>query len=209
MHTIDKTRDSNSPSFDDMEALLAGAPIVTQDLPGHTRAAVALVVGRNRDGYRILFIERAAHPDDPWSGNIGFPGGKVEEGDDGCRRTAERETLEEVGLDLSGARYLGRLSDVHGAHLPVLVSCFVYGVDRIDGPLTLSDEVKDAFWVSLDDLGDPRRQGVHHFDFAGDRFQGPCIDLPVADKPVLWGPTHRLVMEFLRILGLQRGGGGP
>ena len=206
MHTIEKAWGSNWPSFDEMASLLGKADIIRQTLPGHTRAAVALVVGRERNGYSILFIERAAHPDDPWSGNIGFPGGKVEEGDDGCRRTAERETLEEVGIDLSGARCLGRLSDVHGAHLPVLVSCFVYGVDRIDGTLILSDEVKDVFWVSLDDLSDPRRRGVHPFDFAGDRFQEPCINLPVADKPVLWGLTHRLVMEFLRILGLQRVG---
>jgi len=187
-------------SFDTMAALLARADIRTQNLPGHTWAAVALVIGRDGDGYRMLFIERASHPDDPWSGNIGFPGGKVEEGDSGCRQTAERETLEEVGLDLTSARYLGRLSDVHGAHLPVLVSCFVYGLESVDGPLIHSSEVEDAFWVSLDDLTDPRRRGLHTFSFAGDRFEGPCINLPVADKPVLWGLTHRLVMEFLEIL---------
>ena len=193
------------PSFDAIETLLAKAHIIRQTLPGHTRAAVALVIGRDRDGYRILFIERASHPDDPWSGNIGFPGGKVEEGDNGCRQTAERETLEEVGLDLSTARYLGRLSDVHGAHLPVLVSCFVYGMESTTAPLSPSDEVEDAFWVSLGDLVDPRRRGLHDFDFAGDRFQGPCINLPVPGKPVLWGLTHRLVMEFLHIIGAQGG----
>lgn len=187
-------------SFDAMAALLATAAIQVQDLPCHKRAAVALVVGRDGDGYRVLFIERASHPDDPWSGNIGFPGGKVEDGDGDCRQTAERETLEELGLDLAPARYLGRLSDVHGAHLPVLVSCFVYGLERIDAHLSLSSEVEDAFWIPLDDLTDPRRRGLHTFSFAGDRFQGPCINLPVADKPVLWGLTHRLVMEFLEII---------
>ncbi len=209
MHTIEKTSESTCPGFDGIAALLGKADIVRQDLPGHTRAAVALVVSLHGDDCRILFIERAAHPDDPWSGNIGFPGGKVEDGDEGCRRAAERETLEEVGLDLSGARFLGRLSDVHGAHLPVLVSCFVYGVDRVDLRLTLSDEVQDAFWLPLDYLADPAHRGVHQFDFAGERFQGPCINLPYPDKPVLWGLTHRLAMEFLRILGLQRGGSEP
>jgi 8-oxo-dGTP pyrophosphatase MutT (NUDIX family) len=189
-------------SFDAMAALLAKADIVRQTLPGHTRAAVALVIGRDGDGYRILFIERAAHPGDPWSGNIGFPGGKVENGDNGCRSTAERETREELGLDLSGARLLGRLSDVHGAHLPVLVSCFVYGVENTDVPLVLSDEVKDAFWLPVDYLVDPRNKGVHEFSFAGDRFQGPCIVLPYPDKPVLWGLTHRLLMELLAILAV-------
>lgn len=188
---------------------LAAARISLRTLPGHTRAAVALVVARAGDGCRILFIERAAHPQDPWSGNIGFPGGKVEEGDDGCRRTAERETLEEVGLDLAGARFLGQLSDVHGAHLPVLVSCFVFGIDRVEEELALSDEVKDAFWLHLDYLLDPSHRGVHTFSFAGDRFQSPCIRLPYPDKPVLWGLTHRLVMEFLQIVAPDGAGAEP
>lgn len=186
--------------FAGVAADLAAADIDLQNLPGHTRAAVALLLGVEGDGLRIFFIERATHPDDPWSGNIGFPGGKVEEDDNGSRRAAERETMEEVGLDLSFASYLGRLSDVHGAHLPVLVSCFVYGLDSTALPLTLSSEVKDAFWVSLDDLKDPLRQGTHDFKFAGDCFQSPCIRLPFDNKPVLWGLTYRMVREFLEIL---------
>lgn len=200
MHTIEQIRDSNCLTFDNIAARLDKATTIRQTLPGHTRAAVALVIGREGDGCRILFIERAAHPGDPWSGNIGFPGGKVEDGDNGCRSTAERETREELGLDLSTARYLGRLSDVHGAHLPVLVSCFVYGMESINVPLSLSDEVKDAFWLPLDYLLDPRNKGVHEFGFAGDRFQGSCINLPYPDKPVLWGLTHRLLMELVAIL---------
>jgi len=207
MHSIDETRGDNRLSFSTIAERLAGAMISLRTLPGHTRAAVAMVIGLEREGCRVLFIERAAHPQDPWSGNIGFPGGKVEDGDDGCRRTAERETLEEVGLDLSSARYLGRLSDVHGAHLPILVSCFVYGVERTDIPLAISDEVKDAFWIPLEYLLDQANRGVHNFTFAGDSFQAPCIRLPYPDKPVLWGLTHRLVMEFLGIVDGERGEG--
>jgi 8-oxo-dGTP pyrophosphatase MutT (NUDIX family) len=187
-------------SFDALADLLARADIDRQSLPGHTRAAVALVIGREGDSYRVLFIERAAHPGDPWSGNIGFPGGKAEDGDEGCRHTAERETREEVGLDLAAARYLGRLSDVHGAHLPVLVSCFVYGLETSGATLSLSSEVKDAFWLPLEYLLDPRHRGSHPFTFAGDSFRSPCIVLPYPDKPVLWGLTHRLVMELLEII---------
>jgi 8-oxo-dGTP pyrophosphatase MutT (NUDIX family) len=197
---MNELQQGECPRFDQVAERLAGAKISLRSLPDHTRAAVAMVIGRDGAGCRVLFIERAAHPQDPWSGNIGFPGGKVEEDDDGCRRTAERETEEELGLDLAGARYLGRLSDVHGAHLPILVSCFVYGVDRIDLPLDLSDEVKDAFWLPLDYLMDPANRGIHTFTFAHDRFQAPCIRLPYPDKPVLWGLTHRLMMEFLQIV---------
>jgi len=168
-----------------------------RDIPGFRRAAVALILSKVESGYRMLFIERATHPSDPWSGNIGFPGGKVEKDDTDARHAAERETMEELGIDLGRAEYLGRLSDHDGAHLPVLLSCFVYGMVEEKLDFTISDEVKDVFWLTVEELTDPGRCGMHEFTFAGDRFESPCVHLPYDDKPVLWGLTYRLVTEFL------------
>jgi len=168
-----------------------------RDVPGFRRAAVSLILSQTGSGYRMLFIERATHPGDPWSGNIGFPGGKVEKDDADTRHAAERETLEELGLDLGRAAYLGRLSDHDGAHLPVLLSCFVYGIVEETVAFTISEEVKDVFWLTIDELTDPGRRSMHEFTFAGDRFESPSIVLPYEDKPVLWGLTYRLVHEFL------------
>ena len=49
----------------------------------------------------ILFIRRAARRGDRWTGHVAFPGGKRDPDDASDRAAAERETLEEVGLDLS------------------------------------------------------------------------------------------------------------
>ena len=95
---------------------------------GRSHAAVAIVLHENAGGLRLLFIERSEREGDPWSGHIAFPGGRVETVDRGPRATAERETVEEIGLDLRPAEYLGRLDDITGATLPVLVSGFVYSV---------------------------------------------------------------------------------
>jgi len=184
------------PSFDSIAYLLKHPRPALRDIPGHRRAAVALLLAETELGCQILFIERATHPGDPWSGNIAFPGGKVEP-DEAPRQTAERETMEELAIDLSQARYLGRLSDFDGAHLPVLLSCFVYGVPHLLR-FEANDEVKDAFWVPVVDLVDIERHGVHQFTFSGDRFESPCIHLPYPDKPVLWGLTYRLLMNFLQ-----------
>ena len=187
----------NYLTFDDIASALKHPRPVLRDVPGYRRAAVALLLAGTEAGYRILFIERATHPDDPWSGNIAFPGGKVEPDDRDARHAAERETMEELAIDLSQATYLGRLSDFDGAHLPVLLSCFVYGVPQ-SLRFEANDEVKDAFWVSVADLVDIERFGIHQFTFSGDRFETPCIRLPYEDKPVLWGLTYRLLLNFLQ-----------
>jgi 8-oxo-dGTP pyrophosphatase MutT (NUDIX family) len=186
-------------NIDDIARILGGHEPLLLDASPLSHAAVALVLRETGQGPEVLFIERASHADDPWSGDLGFPGGKVEAGDAGPRRAAERETLEELGLDLRDANLLGRLSDIAGAHLPVRISCFVYRVGET-GPFQLSEEVRDAFWVSLTTLRDPVRHGEAEVRFGGEIFSRPAIRLPVAGKPVLWGITYRLVIEFLRIL---------
>ena len=166
---------------------------------GRTRAAVAMILHQTDGDGEILFIQRAAHDLDPWSGHIAFPGGKLENGEQACQ-AACRETLEEIGIDLEQGRYLGRLSDIVGANLPVHVSCCLFGVDRIDHHPVLNDEVRDLFWVTLSDLRDPARHLKSSVAFDEKRFEVPAIRLPVDDKPLLWGITYRLVMQFLCIL---------
>lgn len=161
-------------------------------------AAVALILQESGMGLELFFIERAHHPGDPWSGNIGFPGGRMDRQDSDLRRTAERETCEEVGIDLHTARYLGRLSDVVGANLPVRVACFVYALQRPVTPV-LSSEVHDAFWYRYDQLWEPERQLLATVQFGGRPLRSPAIRLD-PQRPVLWGITYRLVGQFRQIV---------
>lgn len=186
-------------SFTDVACILASRRPTTLAAGDRVRAAVALILRGGTTGLEMLFIERATHDGDPWSGNLGFPGGKVEEMDEGPRFTAVREVREEIGLDLDNARYLGRLSDVAGAYLPVLVACFAYGV-RDTPPFILSNEIQDGFWVPLAELCSPERHVVAPVRYGGTTMDRPAILLPQPGKPVLWGLTYRLVMQFLELL---------
>ena len=186
----------------DIACRLAGHMPEHPAMPGLNHASVALVLREGDGGPEVLFIERATRPGDPWSGDLGFPGGKVEVGDCGPREAAERESREELDLDLGQARYIGRLADVVGAHLPVRVSCFVYGVGST-GLFSFSDEVRDAFWVPLAELVAPTRHIMAPVRFGEDTFERPSIRLPAAGKPVLWGITYRLVMQFLDAVGIS------
>ena len=185
-------------AFAEIRRLLAGRdPLLLVD-ERKTRAAVAVVLHQDSGALRLLFIERAQRRGDPWSGHIAFPGGKVEQCDREPRSTAERETLEEIGLDLRSAEYLGRLDDLTGTTLPVLVSAFVYSVEN-PGYFELNDEVREAFWVPATDLADTQRYVQHKFRYHGAEHVYPAIDLLGAGRPVLWGLTYRFVVQLLQL----------
>jgi 8-oxo-dGTP pyrophosphatase MutT (NUDIX family) len=183
----------------DISRRLNQAAAAPSDTPGDQKpAAVALILRESGSGLELLFIERARHPRDPWSGNIGLPGGRMDSRDADLRQTAERETLEEVGIDLATAACLGRLSDVVGANLPVRVACFVYHLLQPVQPV-LSHEVHDAFWFELEALRQPQRQMTAAVRFGGQTLEAPAIQLH-PQRPVLWGITYRLVSQFCQVL---------
>ena len=139
-------------------ALAGRVPVVRPG--GGERAAVALLLhdSAEEEAPRLLLIERARREGDPWSGDLAFPGGRMEPGDAGERAAAERETAEEIAVDLAAARCLGRLDDMEASLLPMTVAAFVYSVESATVPaLSLSEEVTEAFWVPLPDLFDRRR----------------------------------------------------
>jgi 8-oxo-dGTP pyrophosphatase MutT (NUDIX family) len=167
---------------------------------GHSSAAVAMLLIEGVKGVEVLFIERAAHPQDPWSGNLAFPGGRFDAGDADLQMTAERETLEEIGLDLCGAECLGQLDDIVGAYLPVKISGYVYLL-AAPAELRLNHEVTRTTWFPLRELGNPLRHTLAKLFWHGKERQVHGIQLD-DDLPLLWGITYRLVIQFLDRLQL-------
>jgi len=163
-------------------------------------AAVNLLLADTCPAAEVLFIVRSRHDRDPWSGDIGFPGGRVADGDTNPRHTAERETHEELGIDLAAAEFLGRLDDLYGATLPILVSCFVYAVPTRPA-LTTNHEVAATVWLPLDRLLDPGRHRLESFPYRGRMTTQPVADLFGPGEPLLWGITYRLLRNFFTILG--------
>ncbi|ALC17855.1 DNA mismatch repair protein MutT/NUDIX hydrolase [Desulfuromonas soudanensis] len=164
--------------------------------PGErAHAAVALVLKERSDGLNILFVKRSTNENDYWSGQIGFPGGRTESGDGSLKETAERETREEIGLDLSTGHYLGRLSDIAPGGLQIVVSCFIYAIKHHPALHLAQNEIADAFWVPVRELVNPARRSQVDFTFRNRKRRFPAVR--VDDKgPPLWGITYRLLRDF-------------
>jgi hypothetical protein len=78
---------------------------------------------------------------------------------------------------------------------PVVVRPFVFGlVDR--PPLTLSDEVQDAFWLSFGALNAPgvlRDVTIHHRDLER------VLPAYVLENRTIWGMTERILANLLSL----------
>ncbi|MCR9097107.1 MAG: CoA pyrophosphatase [bacterium] len=188
-------------TIDEVEARLAVASPWFDPNPVKVEAAVALVLREVEDDLEALFIRRAEHEDDPWSGDLAFPGGRIDPGDADGRAAAVRETLEELSLDLSSGRPIGRISDVLGFAESIRVSAYVYAIQG-DPPLVPNYEIREAFWSPLSHSDDPARQEMRDFTYMDQTAAMPTIRLLDDPRaPVLWGITYKFMDDFMGAIG--------
>jgi 8-oxo-dGTP pyrophosphatase MutT (NUDIX family) len=165
-------------------------------------AGVALVLRPALPGSEVLLIRRAEVPDDPWSGHMALPGGRMSARDRHSLDAARRETFEEVGLELgAGARLLGRLPSVRaiaqGKATNLSIEPFVFAIAQSSEIVLDPSEVAEALWISLGSLsGESLRT---RFRYARD---GAEIDLPAwnVDGRIVWGLTHRTLENLFAAL---------
>lgn len=194
------------PDLNRIRGALAGTEL--PDLsPASKQAAVAVVLaGESADLY-VCLIRRADHERDRWSGHVALPGGRVEAGDTSACATAVRETREEVGLRLDPSLCLGTLETrpVSSAGRPtgMTLLSFVFYLGATLDPLTLSDEVAEAFWVPLRHLLDPRNAGQRRTHRDGVTIDQPAV---LYEGRYIWGLTYRVLTSFFEVMQLRIAG---
>lgn len=167
---------------------------VLDSLPA-AHVAQDAAVSRDLD---VLLLARAttlrSHP-----GQVAFPGGRVDPGDDGAVAAALREAVEETGLDPAGVEVLGTLPEVpleYSGHLvtPVL------GWWRQPSPVRVVDVAESAavFRAPVADLLDPRHRGVTVIRRGGQEWRGPAFEV---DGHLVWGFTGILLDALFERLG--------
>lgn len=169
---------------------------------GVRQAAIAVILSEREMSLDVLLIERAIREGDPWSGHMALPGGHAERADADLSATAERETLEEVGLDLHAVgERLGRLSDSAPVRpIPVAVRPFVYLLEGRPA-LRLSSEVTQALWVPIAPLLAGQQRTTFGVTRGGQSLKFPAWDIA---GHVVWGLTYRVLDElFQRMNGVS------
>jgi 8-oxo-dGTP pyrophosphatase MutT (NUDIX family) len=165
---------------------------------GGRRSAVLVLFGDGLHGPDLLYIQRSEglrrHPGQP-----AFPGGKIEESDDGPVAAALREAVEETGLDPAGVDVLTTLPEMFITRSEFRVVP-VLGWWRTPSAVRPTDigEVAAVERIGVADLADPANRLT--LRFPGGR-SGPAFRIGAM---LIWGFTALLTDRLLAIGGFER-----
>ena len=162
-----------------------------------TKPAAVLVPVVDRPEPAVILTMRTAELPNH-AGQIAFPGGKIDQGDQGPLAAALREAQEEVGLDPGLVEPLGYLDlylTFSGFRILPVVARVSPGYK-----LTLNaSEVADAFEVPLDFLMGPENHQRHSRDWKG--IQRHYYAMPYQER-YIWGVTAGILRNlYERVYG--------
>ena len=159
-------------------------------------AAVLVPLVWHSDEWNILYTRRTDRVESH-KGQVSFPGGACDDGETIPEQTALREAEEEIGIDPSHVRVLGRLSN--------LITISYYRVTPVVGVVKWptvfrvgEHEVARVFTIPLGWLSD----SSNRWQFERPGTTRTLIAYHPYDGELLWGATARMTVDFLKVLGL-------
>jgi 8-oxo-dGTP pyrophosphatase MutT (NUDIX family) len=180
-----------------LQSALASGPRIVAPGQGDRLSAVLLPVVDRPTGPTLLLVRKSSRLA-KHAGQLGFPGGSLEPGED-VQTAALREAAEEIGLHPTAVQVLGQLDDertfVTSFHIAPLVGWIAapppqwvpdaYEIDAVlEIPLVEAVFSEPASWLEYAVEGHVYR--APRFEFAGDI--------------VVWGASARILLDLQRRL---------
>jgi 8-oxo-dGTP pyrophosphatase MutT (NUDIX family) len=155
-------------------------------------AAVAVILTLEDGDFSVLFVKRVENLADPWSGQIGLPGGKREPEDRNLQQNVVRETLEETGIDLLNSRFLGILPALRSTPRPeLMVLPFVIFLEH-EPIITLNRKELESFiWIPLQQIRKSKKRV---------KIGSQEVPAYVVGRTVIWGLTYKILESFIQII---------
>jgi 8-oxo-dGTP pyrophosphatase MutT (NUDIX family) len=187
------------PGVAAQEKMAARVIPMPDEIPSNVRSsAVMVLLFPKQDVLNLLLIVRTidgrAH-----SGQVAFPGGRMEPTDKDLAATALRETWEEIGISADKIDVLGALTSLYIPISNFNVFPFVgFLKDAAEAYELSKNEVASVWEVSLTDLFAPANKITTDIipssrpDMVLQHV--PAYSLP--DKPIIWGATAMMLSEL-------------
>jgi 8-oxo-dGTP pyrophosphatase MutT (NUDIX family) len=184
------------PSAEFIRERLAAVPRKRRPPEGYRHAAVLIpLVAADHDWEIVLTRRNRELPHH--RGQIAFPGGSTDEGED-CMQTALREAAEEIGLDPGIVHVLGCHDDIWTPS-GFVISPVVGVLGSTDGLRPNPAEVSRLFTVPLSffaDESNAHRQTMRHDGIDREVFFYQW------DGETIWGATALMLRNLLGLLGM-------
>ena len=186
-------------SLERLRKFLLPLELAEAELKAKPAAAVMILLRDGPNGLEVLFGERKKREGDPWSGQIGLPGGQHHVEDGTLLATAVRETREEVGVDLDGrAEIMGHMAPRAPGNKPEMLVVPYVALATVAIEPTPGPEMVSTFWAPLADLPPTQAKAMVH-TILGE------LNVPsfTYDGQLIWGFTYRVLEELLVFVGLS------
>ncbi|PWH16287.1 MAG: CoA pyrophosphatase [Anaerolineae bacterium] len=166
-----------------------------------TQAAILVPFVLVNQQWSLLFIRRSIS-NDPHSGQVAFPGGRIEDSDSSPEMASLRESKEEIGLSPEDVELVGKL--------PPLLTVTNYQIQPIVGivpypyPFHPSpSEVQKIFTIPLHWLANPANYQVEDRQLPLPVGKVSTIYYKPYQDEVLWGASAQIVHILLKLIKTQ------
>lgn len=158
------------------------------------QAAVLCPLFIDQGTVKMLFIKRSQTVK-THKGEISFPGGVHESGDESLRWTSLRETEEEIGVHSRDVNIFGRLDEVDTS-TGFRVAPFIGQIPYPYGFRLSSEEVDHLETVAIEDFYAPDNRIEFHY-FNGRRLT-PQLAYNIKGR-IIWGATAKIMARLLEL----------
>jgi 8-oxo-dGTP pyrophosphatase MutT (NUDIX family) len=157
----------------------------------YAKAAVAIFIKPSKLDLELFFVKRAEVDDDPWSGDMAFPGGKKNPQDATLVDTAIREVLEETNIDLTDKEALGFMEPIYSSVQQNLAVQPVIYIFENYPKVELNYELTKYIWAPLSEIKNGKTNAI----IKG--WDGPVYQI---QGETIWGLTYRMLEKLLELL---------
>ncbi|MEX2513697.1 MAG: CoA pyrophosphatase [Cyclobacteriaceae bacterium] len=164
------------------------------------KGAVLLLVYPGKETVQVPLIKRPIYLG-VHSGQVAFPGGKMDTSDPDLEYTALRETEEEIGVDKKSIQLLGQLSALYISPSNFSIVPFVGFTENLPEFKPDPREVDKLITCDFGQLIHPGAKKEKTFEtYHGGKIVAPYYEI---GGEMVWGATAMILSEFLSILKLN------
>lgn len=165
---------------------------------GFRPAAVLIPIFIKDMRYFFLLTKRTSNVEHH-KGQISFPGGAYDEGDEDLKATALRESYEEIGLREEDVRILGALDDLPTVS-KFMVTPFVASIPYPYPFRPSQIEIEHLIEVPLEDLLEPKNFRQENTIRNGQPY---TIYYYSSGSNIIWGHTAKLLKQLLELVFVE------